>query len=191
MIGNSKLILLCLAASVLLTGCEETKKALGQTKESPDEFAVFQRAPLSRPPDYNLRPPSPGAQRPQAVNPRDRARAVLGARQQSEGRGTRADTSRLSAGERAVLKLTGATDANPSIRTQVNKETSALVAESKSVTDKIVFWQKTAKFGVSVDPTKESKRLRENQALGRPLTSGKVPTIKRKRSALFEGILPK
>ena len=88
MIGNSKIILLCLAASVLLTGCEETKKALGQTKESPDEFAVFQRAPLSQPPDYSLRPPTPGAQRPQAVNPRDRARAALGARQQSEGRAT-------------------------------------------------------------------------------------------------------
>jgi len=190
MTGNYKIIFFCLAASVLLTGCEETKKALGQTKESPDEFAVFQRAPLSLPPDYSLRPPTPGAQRPQAVNPRDRARSALGARQQSEGRGTRVDKSRLSAGGRAVLQLTGATSASPTIRNQVNKETSALVAESKSVTDKIVFWQKASEYGVTVDPTKEAKRLRENQALGRPITSGAVPTIKRRRRALFEGVLP-
>ena len=190
MTGNSKIILLCLAATVLLTGCEETKKALGQSKESPDEFAVFSRAPLSLPPDFDLRPPTPGAQRPQSVNPRDRARSALNAPEQKEGRGTRIDSQKLSAGERAVLQITGATNADPSIRRRVSKETSVLVAESKSFTDKIVFWQKPEKFGVVIDPAKESKRLRENQALGRPLNAGRVPTIKRRKRAVFQGILP-
>ena len=48
-----------LLAVAALGGCEETKKALGQVKQPPDEFAVFQRAPLSLPPDYALRPPAP------------------------------------------------------------------------------------------------------------------------------------
>ena len=65
-----------LGALALLTACEETKRALGQTKESPDEFTVYQRAPLSLPPNYGLRPPSPGAARPQTVNPRDRAKKL-------------------------------------------------------------------------------------------------------------------
>ena len=65
----SKIYPLCalLAAVAFLSGCEETKRALGQTKEGPDEFAVYQRAPLSLPPEYGLKPPNPGADRPQAV----------------------------------------------------------------------------------------------------------------------------
>ena len=79
---NHQMRLVCvsllLAASAALSGCEQAKQALGQSKQPPDEFAVFQRAPLSVPPDFGLRPPAPGAERPQAVNPRDQARAALG-----------------------------------------------------------------------------------------------------------------
>ena len=43
----------------------------------PDEFAVESRAPLTLPPDYELRPPSPGAARPQEATAADRARKVI------------------------------------------------------------------------------------------------------------------
>ena len=63
---NSKFNLLFIVLTIvsLLSGCEKAKQALGQTKEAPDEFAVFQRAPLSLPPDYALKPPRPGSERP-------------------------------------------------------------------------------------------------------------------------------
>ena len=180
-----------LAAAILLSGCEGAKRALGQTKEAPDEFAVYRRAPLSLPPRYGLKPPTPGAERPQAVNPRDRAVQALGTgQQQAQPRqvGSTGDTSRLSQGERSVLQLTGATNADPLIRVQIAKETSVLAHESITITDKIAFWQKPREFGTTVDATKEAKRIRENQALGKPLNQGEVPTIKRKSKALLEDV---
>ena len=137
--------LFLLGALALLTACEETKRALGQTKESPDEFTVYQRAPLSLPPDYGLRPPSLGAQRPQSVNPRDRAKKALGVPVRTADRSTtgqQQNLSKLSRGERAILNLTGATRADPGIRNLVDKESARLFEDDKSLTDKLVFWQK-------------------------------------------------
>lgn len=184
------LVVPLLAITALLSGCDETKRALGQTKDAPDEFAVYQRAPLSQPPGYGLRPPTPGAARPQAVNPRDRAVQALGSATRAPARqvGSTTDLSRLSQGERTVLQLTGATNSDPSIRQLVDQETSILAQESKQLTDKLVFWRNPEKMGVVIDPTKENKRLSENRALGKPLNTGAVPTIKRKKKALLEGV---
>jgi hypothetical protein len=46
-------------------------------RAGPDEFAVESRAPLLIPPDFNLRPPQPGATRPNEVTAADRARRVI------------------------------------------------------------------------------------------------------------------
>jgi hypothetical protein len=43
----------------------------------PDEFAVESRAPLTIPPDFDLRPPQPGAPRPQEATAADKARKVI------------------------------------------------------------------------------------------------------------------
>ena len=43
----------------------------------PDEFAVESRAPLTIPPEFNLRPPQPGAARPQEASSSDKARKVI------------------------------------------------------------------------------------------------------------------
>ena len=69
------LAMLLVASSV--AACTNDSAIFTEEKAAPDEFAVYQRAPLSLPPNYNLRPPSPGENRPQSVNPRDRARAAL------------------------------------------------------------------------------------------------------------------
>ncbi len=184
--------LFLMGALAVLTACEETKRALGQTKEAPDEFTVYQRAPLSLPPNYGLRPPSPGAQRPQSVNPRDRAKKALGVPVRTADRSTAGHQQRLgklSEGERAMLNLTGATQADPGIRNLVDKDSDRLFEEDKSFTDKLVFWQKKEKFGIAVDPVKEQQRIQEAQALGKPLNSKSIPVISRKKKALFEGVL--
>lgn len=46
-------------------------------KRAPDEFAVVKRAPLIVPPDYDLRPPDPGAPRPNVGRTSDQARVAL------------------------------------------------------------------------------------------------------------------
>ena len=60
-----RVALVAVLASLTLSGCSDARRALGYDKSAPDEFAVVSRAPLSQPPDLTLRPPTPGAVRPQ------------------------------------------------------------------------------------------------------------------------------
>src|SRR6201996_1876219 len=73
--GTVAIALVLAAAS--LSSCADARRALGYDKAPPDEFAVIARAPLAQPPDYNLRPPAPGAPRPQEGTSTDQARAAL------------------------------------------------------------------------------------------------------------------
>src|SRR5207253_535538 len=68
---------LSLALIVLLPGCTGVRRAIGLEQVGPDEFAVESRAPLTIPPDFDLRPPQPGAQRPQEVTAAERARKAI------------------------------------------------------------------------------------------------------------------
>lgn len=179
-----------LVSVIALTGCEETKRVFGKTKEAPDEFAVYRRAPLSLPPDSDLRPPTPGVSRPQVVNPRDQARAALGLSAKKTDKvdlSKSEDITRLSNGERALLALTGANKANPQIRKLVEEKTADLYETNETFTDKMVFWRSKNK-GVVLDPQKELKRIREAQSLGKPLNSKDIPSVTRKRKGLLEGI---
>ena len=179
-----------LISVIALTGCEETKRVFGKTKEAPDEFAVYRRAPLSLPPDSGLRPPAPGVSRPQVVSPRDEARAALGLSAKKTDKvdlSKSEDITRLSNGERALLALTGANKANPQIRRLVEEKTSDLYENNETFTDKMVFWRSKEK-GVALDPEKELKRIREAQSLGKPLNSNDIPSVTRKKKGLLEGI---
>jgi len=55
------------------------------SKRAPDEFAVVRRAPLIVPPDYDLRPPDPGAPRPNIGTTSDQARVALTGNQAEPG----------------------------------------------------------------------------------------------------------
>lgn len=174
-------------AVLLLGGCDNARRALGQIKDPPDEFAVFSRAPLSLPPDYTMRPPKPGTQRPQEVNPRDRARQALSGA--SSGQPARAGGATVtSAGEEAILKRAGASNPDSNIRQLVNRETSFFADEDKTFADRLLFWGVKTEYGTIVDARKEARRINEKQALGDSLAKGQVPTIKRKTRALLEGI---
>jgi hypothetical protein len=69
--------LLCSASALSMTGCTDVKRAIGLEQNPPDEFAVESRAPLEMPPDFDLRPPQPGASRPQEKSPDKLARQVI------------------------------------------------------------------------------------------------------------------
>jgi Protein of unknown function (DUF3035) len=68
---------LCLAASSLIAGCSDFKTSIGLEPTLPDEFAVESRAPLTIPPDFELRPPSPGAPRPQEKAANQQAKQAI------------------------------------------------------------------------------------------------------------------
>jgi hypothetical protein len=67
-----------LGGAMLLSACTGNwKQAVGIQPTSPDEFAVESRAPLTMPPDFDLRPPAPGASRPQEVSAASKAQGVV------------------------------------------------------------------------------------------------------------------
>lgn len=178
------------ALSVTLAACEGVRKQFGLTKQSPDEFRVVARAPLTLPPDFTLRPPEPGVARPQEGTTAQQARkAVFRA---DEPKIPALDVSAAadgrSVGEQSLLRAAGAKDIDPDIRTVVERETLRLNAESEGFIDTLVFWREEELPGVIVDAQSEAQRLRENAALGEGVTSGRTPTIERGGKAFFEGI---
>jgi hypothetical protein len=160
-----------------LSGCNSAAQALGITKVTPDEFRVVTKAPLTIPPDYSLRPPSPGEPRPQELQPESAARtAILGLRASQE----------RSEGEKLLASKAGGDKADPLVRYVVDDEFGDLAHKDPSFADKVMFWHKTAPApaeansakatgadtAVPLDPAVEAARLKS-------LTGGKPVQIQR------------
>jgi hypothetical protein len=159
--------LLCLA------GCSsDLTRQFGFTRDTPDEFTVTTRAPLSMPPDYSLRPPQPGASRPQEMSAQRAAEAALVPQAALQTGNARS----ASPGEQALLAAAGA-PAPANIRQQIDAD-SAADSGNRSFTDYLMFWRKpTPTPGIAVDPQKEAERLRANAALGQNVNQGETPII--------------
>lgn len=159
-------------ALLMVGGCSKAKEQLGLTRTAPDEFAVVKRAPLSMPPDYTLRPPRPGAARPQEGQIDAEARAVVFGSEQ-------ASRSKPTSTESYLLQQTGGELADPSIRDQVDYETNILEPEEEPVAERLLGWtfgdddQPAARV---VDAKAEAQRLQKNVDEGKPLTEGETPT---------------
>ena len=126
----NSIFLLALGA-MTLSACETAQEQLGLTREAPDEFKVVKRAPLEMPPSYSLRPPRPGAARPQEQATVDEAReTVIG------NVGAQATTPAGS--ESVLLQAAGATNSDPNIRRKVDEESANMVDENQPVIDKLI-----------------------------------------------------
>ena len=191
---NWVMSLVAAGAVLALSGCGgQVRQALGMTKQSPDEFLTVAHAPLTMPPDYNLRPPEPGAPRPQEGTASEQAQTALYANSGGTGLSTGSSFSgsneaAQSAGEVALLQNAGATGIDPGIRAQIDTETAAQIERDQGLISRLVFWRTPEPYGTVVDPVAESKRLQENQALGKPVTEGETPIITRRRKGVLEGI---
>ena len=173
-----------------LSACEGVREQFGLTKQSPDEFRVVSRAPLSLPPDFTLRPPEPGIARPQEGTATQQARKAVFRLEQPKtpplNAQVKADGRTL--GELSLLKAAGADKIDPGIRQVIDFETQQLNSESDDFIEALVFWRDKEIPGRVVDATAEARRLRENAALGKAVTAGETPTIERKSKALLEGL---
>jgi len=181
-----------------VAGCSNTKEMLGLTKRSPDEFQVVSRAPLSMPPDFSLRPPTPGAPRPQEGTTRQQAQSIVTGNYNNNAGPLQPDqipsvgegepTATQSEGESVFLQSASVTGIDPNIRKLVDEETAVDQNDSASFLDDLIFWRKAEPYGKVVDPVAEQKRLQENQALGQPTDTGETPIIERKKKGLLEGL---
>jgi hypothetical protein len=178
---NPSLILLC-GILVLLGGCsDKLTRTFGLTRDAPDEYTVTTRAPLSMPPDYNLRPPRPGAPRPQEQSERQQAEEAL-VPQLALG----APQGTTSPGQAALLQESG--PAAPSdIRRKVDQD-ARLGANDDSIIDKVLYWRKPSTDKAEVDARKESQRLRQNSALGQGPDVGETPIIQQRKTGWFTSL---
>lgn len=131
-------------AAAAATGCSSSGT------NSPDEFRVVRKAPLSVPPEYNLRPPAAGASIPVELQKDDEARAILFG-QSSFG-------AEASEGERMLVQKAGAEAIDPNIRSQVDFDATGTLRKSSSLTDKILFFKGDEKATI-IDPENEEARI--------------------------------
>ncbi|MGY8992786.1 MAG: DUF3035 domain-containing protein [Rhodospirillales bacterium] len=183
---RGRLVLMICLPALFLSACGDAKRILSREKRAPDEFAVYQRAPLSQPPDFGLRPPGTNAARPQDPGSTSQASKALSGDNPSA---TFADSQKAtSPATLAFLRQAGVDQAELGVRSIIDRETSLYAKEQGSVVDKIIFWRTTPKVNVLVDPEVEAKRISKRKALGKPVAGGSIPVKEVKKKAIFEGI---
>lgn len=172
---------LALAALPGLAACgDDLQRTFGFSRNAPDEFTVTTRAPLSMPPSFALRPPRPGADRPQETSQTGAAEAALVPQAALSGpaRGS-------SPGQQALISQAGPTPP-ADIRRKVDED-ALLETPDQRLTDRLMFWRATPEKGAVIDPSAESKRLRENAALGQPADAN-TPIFSQPKPGLLDRI---
>ena len=125
------------ALGLTLAACQSFRDAAGISKQSPDEFAITTKAPLVIPPDYNLRPPKPGAAPTNQVSPTVQAQTTLF---NSQTAATASTASTYSQGEQELLAGAGATNADNSIRRQIATDNDSSGSD-EDFSNQVLFWQ--------------------------------------------------
>jgi hypothetical protein len=120
-----------------LSGCSSIRDAAGINKAPPDEFAVVTKAPLVIPPDFNLRPPKPGAAPTNQSSPTDSAQTALFGDDPATVAASLPTT--YSNEERYVLASTGAAGADHGIRQQIAADSKSMETATGSFTDTLLF----------------------------------------------------
>jgi len=153
-------LLLCAGSAA---GCGGLREAAGLSKKSPDEFAVSTKAPLIIPPDFNLRPPSPGAPPANTLDPASNAQAALfnNADPQTVANNM---TGNYTGGEKMLLANAGVQNADPGVRSKLNFDRRSLQQADRSFTDRVLGTGATADTGRPVNADAEVNR---NSASGR------------------------
>ncbi len=154
----------CLLVVAALSACEGTvQEKLGLSRPVPDEFQVVRRAPLVLPPDFNLRPPKPGAKSA-------RQDTSLAAREILTGRTSRRPAG-VTPGERALLQAVKV-KAEPDIRRKLLEEEGTLVDLDRSRFLFVLDFQKKQlePKGHPIDPQKEAERLQKEGRAVRVIT---------------------
>ena len=173
-------------AALPLGGCDTINRALGTEKVIPDEFAVVSRAPLAIPPDYQLRPPRPGASPTQESTPTEQAQQAIF--KAGDQQAALPDADKLSPGENLLLRQAHAGDAAPGIRETITREARAGDGPvDDSFVDKLMIWKSSTPDYTQdvIDPNQEAQKLKETQAAvksGNTPDGNGAPTIERSKT---------
>lgn len=166
-LAHARHFLVLAGIGFLLVGCDSIREAAGITKEPPDEFAVVTKAPLVIPPDFNLRPPKPGAAPTNQVSPTASAEEAL--------YGDDADaaaasiTGTYSDEEKILLAKSGAAAADHGIRQQITADAKNMEASDESFTDMVLFNTPEPDNGKALDADSEAQRIGDAKAQDNPI----------------------
>lgn len=134
MANNTQVLFFIALAGSTLAGCDHMRNTFGLDHYQADEFKVPTNPPLSMPPNYDLRPPMPGAENPGTVNYRDYAQEKIMGQKVALAKVT-------SETEKSILHNALKTaKADPDIRRKINKEAEkdeTLLGKLKNIGDKI------------------------------------------------------
>lgn len=163
---------------MVLGGCTQTTKALGITKNAPNEFNILTKPPLVVPPEYNLRPPQIGTSSSENNYSQQAAReALIG----------NIDSAEPSRGEIVLMSKAGVGDSNQEIRLEIDGQNS-VERKTQDFSDRILFWKDGKAIspdGSPLDNEVEAKRLESvNSATG----GGDVEITKRPGGAKLPGL---
>ena len=119
-----------------LAGCQSLRDEAGLSRQAPDEFAVTTKAPLIIPPNFNLRPPAPGAPPLNQQDATDSAQAALfnGSDPATVAAGM---PGSISLGERMLLANAGVQNTDPAIRAELAADSRSAAAD-QSFTDRVL-----------------------------------------------------
>ncbi len=120
-----------------LSACESLRQEAGLTKQPPDEFAVTTKAPLVIPPDFNLRPPSPGAAPLNQTDPTSAAEAAMFSSGDPQTVAAQMQGN-YSPGEKMLLANAGVQNTDPTIRAQLQSDEKNMQGADPSFTDRIL-----------------------------------------------------
>ncbi len=141
---NARMCLVVIGAVLALAGCSNgARQPLGMTQGSPDDSQTVAHAPLTVPPDYNVRPPEQGAPGPQEGTAAEQAQTPLSANDggTAPATGDTASEPAQSAGEVALLQNAGAAGIDPGIRSQIDTESAAQVERDPDLISRLVLWR--------------------------------------------------
>lgn len=146
-----------------LLGCESFRNAAGISKQPPDEFAVVTKAPLVIPPEFNLRPPKPGAAPTNQGSPTDSAQMALFGDDPNTIAASLPST--FSPEEKTLLARTGGATANHRVRAQIAADAKSMSTADDSFTDALLFSSPPdPNAGHPVDADAEHDRMDEQKA---------------------------
>ncbi len=155
-----------LVAAAASSGCASLSRAVGATKTTPDEFRVVTQAPLTLPPDYNLRPPRPGEARPYEREPDAEARAALFGDEMGQA---------ASPGERSLVVGAGAGAVDANIRDTIDFEAQGVVRRNESFVNRLLSFRGSSEARPApIDAADEARRLEEDESIRRTTGGGQV-----------------
>ncbi|MCA0369573.1 MAG: DUF3035 domain-containing protein [Proteobacteria bacterium] len=134
------------ATSVVLSGCDKTKEALGLKREQPDEYTILSRPPLSAPPCLALNPPKAGEKPRFEAAGEDSAKEALGVSGEA--------SARPSSAEDALLT-------NAKARPEDEKAPSP---EREEADDEVPYLFGAPNKGTVIDPKAEQEKYKDKTA---------------------------